>query len=410
MSGRSTRREFGKGLGLASLVGFGSGKRTRAAVCRSSVGGESHKLEVDADLPGGNIVVEEIEGDRITVHQDLRDTAGWWFYWYFRVRNAAGRKLYVTFTKGDVFSSRGPACSLDGGRTWRWLGRGCVRGTTFTHAVPDGAVEVRYCFAIPYVPADLERFLRRHGEHPSLQVLTHCRTRKGRRCVRLHLGNMRAPKHRVLLTCRHHACEMMASYVLEGIMETVLDGRDDSRWFCENVELAVVPMMDRDGVEDGDQGKNRRPHDHNRDYLGESIYPEVRALKEFAPRWSEEKLRVFLDLHCPYIRDRHIYLVGSPNESVWGEIQRFSVILEGVQSGPLRFDRRHNLPFGRGWNTLREPRMAARWAESLPGVRLASTLEFPYASVGSKEVNRQTARLFGRDVARAIRHYLEQQG
>ena len=31
---------------------------------------------VDADFPGGNIVVDSIAGDTVTLHQDLRDTDG----------------------------------------------------------------------------------------------------------------------------------------------------------------------------------------------------------------------------------------------------------------------------------------------------------------------------------------------
>ncbi len=32
-------------------------------------------------LSGGNIVVERMEGDAIFLRPDLREHAGWWFYW-----------------------------------------------------------------------------------------------------------------------------------------------------------------------------------------------------------------------------------------------------------------------------------------------------------------------------------------
>jgi hypothetical protein len=65
----------------------------------------------------------------------------------------------------------------------------------------------------------------------------------------------------------------MASYSLEGLMEGILAGDDVGRWLAGHVEFLVVPFVDKDGVEEGDQGKNRRPHDHNRDYgPGVSIY------------------------------------------------------------------------------------------------------------------------------------------
>src|SRR5262247_3923851 len=80
-------------------------------------------VRVDADIPGGNIVVDKIEGDTVSVHQDLRDTQGHWFYWQFRVRGAQGRTLTFQFTKGDVVGVLGPAMSVDGGESWTWLGK-----------------------------------------------------------------------------------------------------------------------------------------------------------------------------------------------------------------------------------------------------------------------------------------------
>src|SRR5436190_14440057 len=117
-------------------------------------------VQVDADFPGGNIVVDKIDGDQIALHQDLRDTAGDWFYWQFRVRGARGRTLAFQFTKGNVIGVRGPAVSKDGGVTWTWLGAESVKGTTFSAAID--ADEVRFCVSIPYQEADLKRFLARH--------------------------------------------------------------------------------------------------------------------------------------------------------------------------------------------------------------------------------------------------------
>ena len=85
-------------------------------------------IRVDADFPGGNIVVDSIAGDTVTLHQDLRDTAGNWFYWYFRVRDAAGRTLRFCFSESNPIGTRGPALSLDGGKSWSWLGSNAVSG------------------------------------------------------------------------------------------------------------------------------------------------------------------------------------------------------------------------------------------------------------------------------------------
>ena len=67
--------------------------------------------------------------NRVFLRQDLRDTEGFWFYWYFRVRGASGRTLTFHFTDGKPVGVRGPAISLDEGATWTWLGADCCRPT-----------------------------------------------------------------------------------------------------------------------------------------------------------------------------------------------------------------------------------------------------------------------------------------
>lgn len=381
-------------------------------VCRA----DESKLQVDADIPGGNIVVDRIEGDNIHLHQDLRDTAGDWFYWHFRVRGAAGRTLTFHFSKDhrNPIGVRGPAISTDGGKSWRWLGAQAVRGASFLHAFHPDAVEVRFCFAFPYLESNLQKFLRQFEKDPHLNVQTLCQTRKGRNVELLLLGRLDGKcQQRVALTCRHHCCEMMASYVLEGIIKEVLTDSEDGRWLRDNVEFFIVPMVDKDGVEEGDQGKNRKPHDHNRDYQGKSIYASVQAIRERLPAWSAGKLRFALDLHCPAIRGgshETIYLVGGPDAEKWREVGRFCTLLESTQSGPLVYRSKNNLAFGQEWNnkanyTTGKP--FAHWAAELPGVVAATTMEVAYANAEGQAVTDESARALGRDIARALRQYLQ---
>ena len=86
-------------------------------------GAESSHLAFASDFPGWNIVLERIEGDDVSVHQDLRDTKGDWFYWYFAVRGAAGRELTFHFTQSRAIGPLGPGISRDQGATWTWLAK-----------------------------------------------------------------------------------------------------------------------------------------------------------------------------------------------------------------------------------------------------------------------------------------------
>ncbi len=373
-------------------------------------------IEIDCAFPGGNIRVDSIEGDVVHLQPDLRDTDGHWFYWYFRVRGARGRRVGFRFKDADV-GVRGPGVSLDDGRSWRWLGSENSGERSFTYEFPAQAEEVRFSLGMPYTQTNLEEFLAEHAGSRSLRTETLCGSRKGRPVECLRFGKPAGePEHRVLLTARHHACEMMASYALEGVVEGVIADDESGRWLRRNVEFLAVPFMDRDGVKDGDQGKSRHPHDHNRDYAAPCIYPEVAALRDKTRDWSQGRLRIALDLHCPGHRGEWhelIHFVGVAQDDLWARIEQFCEVLESTASGPLPYRKSNNLLFGVNWNTAEEygpqsaePRSASDWFSTLPGVWFGATLEIPYANAQGAEVTADSARAFGRDLAVAMRYHL----
>jgi hypothetical protein len=370
-------------------------------------------ISLDCDFPGGNIVLEGIDGDTIFVHQDLRDTDIDWFYWYFRVIGAAGRILTVRFTGSAALGTRGPAASLDGGQTWTWLGAGCVEGQSFRYSVPAGIEDIRFSFGMPYQQKEYDKFLRLQNSRAIKQDVL-CNSRKGRPVELLLGGRLDGQaEYHVWISCRHHCCEMMAGYSLEGVVEKLMDDTPQGKWLRDNVAFFITPFIDKDGVEDGDQGKNRRPHDHNRDYIDESIYPEVAAVRSRLPAWCNNRLDIAFDLHCPYIGgflNEFIYFVGGPEKSLWAETNRFSRILANNCQGPIPFYQEINLPFGMDWNTGSEPgrKSSSEWArEAFPGISVANCIEIPYANALGVEVNPQTARAFGRDLANAIALYFQ---
>lgn len=362
-------------------------------------------IEIHSSFPSGNIIVERIEGDDVFIRQDLRDTQGDWFWWCFEVRCPQERTLRFHFTGSDVIGTRGPAVKPSSLSDWKWLGRSAVEGKTFTYRYNLIGSAVRFAFAMPYTEIDLQQFLKGRAGVSQQEL---CRTRKGRTAERLIFGSQSPDALKVLLTARHHACESMASYALEGLMEAAVE----DPWLKQNVQFAVIPFVDKDGVEDGDQGKNRRPRDHNRDYDGESVHPTVAAIRKWVPAWSAGKLAFALDLHCPWIRGDHneaIYFPGGEDQRNWAEIVAFSRILEKLNNGPLPYSASNNLPFGIAWNNASNYSQGmsfARWAAALPGTRAAGTIEIPYANCGAVDVTPVSANVFGRYVALALWRYL----
>jgi hypothetical protein len=205
---------------------------------------------------------------------------------------------------------------------------------------------------------------------------------------------------------------MMPGYVLEGVIAGVLADNSTGKWLRENVEFLLIPFVDKDGVEDGDQGKHRAPRDHGRDYDKTSLYVETAAIRETLPVWTGGKLDVALDFHCPWIRggtNEQVYQVGSEVPEIWSQQQSLGELLEKIEPNPLGYRQSDDLPYGKLWNTsanFAQGMSFPRWAASLPGVRLAGHIEIPYASSKGAEVNAESARQFGGNLATALHQYL----
>ncbi|MCX7001838.1 MAG: peptidase M14 [bacterium] len=374
------------------------------------------QLQIDCNFPGGNIVVEDIAGATVHLHQDLRDTRQDWFYWCFRVRGAAGRTVQFVFTKSRALGVRGPAVSRDQGSTWQWLGAAAVQDNAFSYAFTEQDEDLRFSFGMPYQASHWRCFADSLQATPHFALQPLCATTKGRAVEYAVLGCLQhVPAYRVALACRHHCCEMMASYALEGLIAWVVQDADaGAAWLRDNVQFLCVPFADLDGVEDGDQGKGRHPRDHGRDYAGVSIHAATAALRALLPAWSAGRLRVAIDLHCPWLAGEHneaLYLVGAEDPRAARAQRHFSAILEAVQTGPLHFSAADYLPFGCAWNTNTNTTGGqgfARWARTLPGIDLGTALEIPYANARGAEVNQISARQFGRDLAAAIAVYLKE--
>ena len=298
-------------LAVAAVAAFGAlGESVNVSTVAEGA------VKISCDYPGGNVKVVDVKPTVVTVDSDLRDTPRDWFYWNFEAESDAAGTVRFTFPKDSWrLSAQGPAVSRDGGRSWQWLGKAKSHFKAkddphdyFDFTFAKAGEKVRFSQNIPYLKDDLDRFLGTKKGNPELKIGTLAKTRKGTPVPLLTIGH--GPKN-VLMTARHHACEASASYVLEGILDEILSGSAFGRTFCERYMLSCVPLVDIDGVQAGDQGKGRAPHDHNRDYaVVSNLYPEVKAIIDLD---EAKKFALALDFHSPALRgDVHeaVYLTG----------------------------------------------------------------------------------------------------
>ncbi len=374
-------------------------------------------MRIDCDFPGGNLKVIDLQGDVVFVRPDLRDTTTSWFYWAFRLTHANGRRLTFRFLSDHPVGTRGPAISTDGRKTWRWTTEPFSQDD-FAITIPVDATEAYVAFAPLYTQMEWEQFAADLPQGAPWELGTIATSRKGRPVELLHVGAPAAEAaYHLVVTARHHCCEMIANFVMEGIIRTILDAdTEEGALLRDRASVSFIPFIDKDGAEDGDQGKNRAPWDHNRDYSPDRPhqYPETlanaRLVETLAKRYG---LDLFLDLHCPWIRGNYnevVYQVGSSTPEHAAQQNPFGEIVESLlEPGALPYHAKDNLPFGTAWNTGANGtagRSSTKFAAATPGVRFTTSFEIPYADASDVDVTPANARLLGRAIARAIAHYL----
>lgn len=352
-------------------------------------------VKIDTDFAGANVTVTDDRGDIVQLMPDLRGDRPW-FYWCFRATSIEPGRVKFVFPekvagfKNGAIGFQGPAISTDEGKNWKWMGVEQVDGNSFSYDFSTADEQVRFAVTIPYLQKDLDAFLMQNRSSPHLTTHVLTKSRNDRDVALLQIGKVGPNVKPMLVTARHHAAETIASYVLEGFLRAAMSETPSGKAFRDKYLLFAVPLVDRDGVEAGDQGKNRQPHDHNRDYGETSIYPEIQAIKELDKKWN---FRFALDFHCPTLvmQDHQVmYFVGA-KEHPQHNFENVSQFAGWIKKGLPK-----TAPVGPYVWLRSEPRkpMNSHYFGFKEGTIMAATLEFPFAPPG-KSTDPESCRAYG---------------
>ncbi len=345
-------------------------------------------MKIHSDFIGGNIAVKAIDGNNIYLKNELRDTDGDWFYWAFCVEDAEEKELTFHFDKNRI-GYWGPAVSRNL-TDWHWLDE--CDGDSFTYCFAENENKVYFAHHMLYHP---ERFLS-FAKSKGFEVTELCKSRKGRSvpCIKLGDGGTI-----IIMTARHHACESTGNYVLEGVLD------EFAKELPSYMRVLCVPFVDYDGVIDGDQGKSRRPHDHNRDYAESSLYPEVAAIKAYAEKYG---CNYGFDFHSPWHKggeNDNIFIVRN-NAEKNERFERFADILEAeISENSMDYKKSNDHPPATGWNQP-SPSFACTMC-SRPECEIAFTLESAYFGTADNKVMPEKLIELGKCFAKSIMRYVK---
>lgn len=303
-------------------------------------------LTIDADFPGG--AVEDVvfkSNTQIEFKVPLKGSPrGMWFY--FRITGAYGKELDFHVKNVEQILNW-PQCGSilpvvrngqDG--EWQRLSDNNVffshedKSLSFRVSVLHDEVYIAYCY--PYQLRDLLEFTQKNQDNDLFHIEYPGYTAEGRKFPMIIIGDPKRAGKFFVCTARAHAGEVSGSYVLEGIMEKLLEHSDDGEKIRNELFAVIFPILDLDSVEEGRYGKDRPPVDFNRDWTSDSIHPEIRIVQEKIDEFAcKYKYCFYADLHAPgpgpftyMVPSAQLLHDSTKREKIWTDIWRFGNLLE----------------------------------------------------------------------------------
>lgn len=342
---------------------------------------------------------------------------GWPCWWYFRVDGIRpGTELTLTVKDPEMGHWARPdraSCSIDG-KTWKHTRPGRQEGESITYRQVIGANRAWFAWGPPFVVKDaVELVARMSLECEGAEAFTLARSLNGRPvpALRVVCGEKPAEERRVVwVQARQHAWECGSSWVARGFVEWLMGENAMAGWLREHAEIVFVPVMDVDNVATGNGGKNQIPHDHNRDWSDDPIYPPVREAQEMLKQYARaDRLDVYVDLHNPG-QNKKAFFMTPPfelmDQKTREAFKRFADICSGYIRTPIPFNEKpHEMGAGydNRWKEISNIWVVRNTREGVVGL----TLEIPWNTPASTTRGYMTV---GRQLGMGIAGYLRNPG
>lgn len=178
------------------------------------------------------------------------------------------------------------AISDDGGKNWKTVSTDRLEGNRVQLRVTLTSPTLHVARMQPYRLSDLERLMTSIRGNRLVKIETIGKTAGGRDLEIVRIGNEKAP-HRVFLRARAHPWEAGSSWVMQGLIERLLAGDEETAKFLRAYSVSVLPLANKDGVARGGTRFNLRGKDLNRNWdkpADPAISPENAALEKWLER------------------------------------------------------------------------------------------------------------------------------
>ena len=193
---------------------------------------------------------------------------------------------------------------------------------TWTHTFEFDKDTVYFAHCFPYTYTDLTDDLARieRQAHNFMTRSTLCRTLAGNRCEYITITSKRkedeknkVEKKGVFISARVHPGESNASWMMKGVIEFLVGNTPEAIALRDNFIFKIVPMLNPDGVINGNYRCSLSGQDLNRWWKNPSkiLHPENSAVKRLIRAFAKEREIVLVcDLHG-HSRRKNIFMYGN---------------------------------------------------------------------------------------------------
>jgi hypothetical protein len=172
----------------------------------------------------------------------------------------------------------------------------------------------------PYTFSMMDRHLLNISNNPHLNSLVKRKTLTespgGNYIDMLTITNFKLgrPKKVVFITSRVHPGETPASFVCEGVINYLVSNTEDAKRLRDNFIFKIVPMLNPDGVINGNYRCSLSGYDLNRvwHYDNKQSSPEIYYTKRAI--LDQEKCFMFIDLHA-HSKKKGVFMYGCQNRA-----------------------------------------------------------------------------------------------
>jgi hypothetical protein len=192
---------------------------------------------------------------------------------------------------------------------------------TFTYEFAAAQDSVYFAYSVPYTYSQLKDYLNALEADPLRGPLvtrkTLCRTIAGNRCEALTITNPGSlldldARMGVVVSARVHPGETVGSWMMHGVLDYLTSAAPEANHLRELFVFKIVPMLNPDGVINGNHRTNLTGADLNRRWkypsklLHPTIYSMKRMIKQFA---CKTDIEVICDFHG-HSRKKNIFMYG----------------------------------------------------------------------------------------------------